>query len=179
MEFLTNSKEIVFTINNWEIYRRAAESTKVDLTEIESPIYDYKLDIQITKRLSELLLAENVSEFNHMKSQNKNRTIRLAGVTIRHKNLSGIDFSNVNLTSSRKYNTNLSQANLGRVNLINSDFTGADLTEAKLVGANLSETKLDNTILMNTDFEFAMYLPIRISEAKTKGSSIHARTAIQ
>jgi hypothetical protein len=175
--FLGNSKEIIFQIKNWEIYRRAAESTKVNIMEPEpSPPYDYRLDIQLSKQLRELIEAENVLEFNRIKSQYGSRRLTLTGIYILGKNLSGIDLSNADLTRADIRNTNLSQANLSRAilfnaNLLETNFSGADLSGADLTGTNLADSILDGTILKGTDFTSAEYFPIDLSEASERGAT--------
>jgi uncharacterized protein YjbI with pentapeptide repeats len=79
--------------------------------------------------------------------------------------LSGADFSGVNLEQPSFQSADLRHANLGNAYLLKADFTGAtlyraDLTgafvpEAKFAGADLTEANLTGSNLYSSDFECA------------------------
>lgn len=79
--FLDKAKQIIFSINNWEIYRRAAESTKADLmtpATIASStptvsIFGYTQNDYSNVKLLELLQMGKVTEFNNRRKNDNSR----------------------------------------------------------------------------------------------------------
>ncbi|MGA7042265.1 MAG: pentapeptide repeat-containing protein, partial [Nitrososphaeraceae archaeon] len=173
-KFLNQEKDIIFKINNWEIYRRAAESTKPDLTANVLAASTAQLSELISQKLSELLKDGNVMEFNKIREQNKNVDVNILSPYIRNLDLSGINLSRIKFRNAGFYDTNLSRANLRRTKLFQADlgrvnFSNADLSGADLTGSVLHESIFDNAILQGTDIT-SKYLPIRISDAQRRGS---------
>ena len=174
-KFLNQEKDIIFKINNWEIYRRAAESTKPDLTANVLAASTAQLSELISQKLSELLKDGNVMEFNKIREQNKNVDVNILSPYIRNLDLSGINLSRIKFRNAGFYDTNLSRANLRRTKLFQADlervnFSNADLSGADLTGSVLHESIFDNAILQGTDITSVKYLPIRISDAQRRGS---------
>lgn len=167
-KFLNQEKDIIFKINNWEIYRRAAESTKPDLTANVPAASTAQLSELISQKLSELLKDGNVMEFNKIREQNKNVDVNILSPYIHNLDLSGINLSGIKFGNAGFYDlrrTKLFQADLERVNFSNADLSGTDLT-----GSVLHESIFDNAILQGTDITSVKYLPIRISDAQRRGS---------
>ena len=118
--------------------------------------------------------------------------------TIKSKNLSGIDLSEIdlrgaylsltNLSGSNLFSTDLSgadlfKANLSEVNLINANLSNANLERANLSGANLSDANLSNTNLFNTnlfnvDLRGCSFYPNRLWESKIQGDKTIAGAKI-
>ena len=174
-KFLNQEKDIIFKINNWEIYRRAAESTKPDLIANVPAASTAQLSELISQKLSELLKDGNVMEFNKIREQNKNVDVNILSPYIRNLDLSGINLSGIKFRNAGFYDTNLSRANLRRTKLFQADlervnFSNADLSGADLTGSVLHESIFDNAILQGTDITSVKYLPIRISDAQRRGS---------
>lgn len=167
-KFLNQEKDIIFKINNWEIYRRAAESTKPDLTANVPAASTAQLSELISQKLSELLKDGNVMEFNKIREQNKNVDVNILSPYIHNLDLSGINLSGIKFGNAGFYDlrrTKLFQADLERVNFSNADPSGTDLT-----GSVLHESIFDNAILQGTDITSVKYLPIQISDAQRRGS---------
>ncbi|MGB8024493.1 MAG: pentapeptide repeat-containing protein [Nitrososphaeraceae archaeon] len=174
-KFLNQEKDIIFKINNWEIYRRAAESTKPDLIANVPAASTAQLSELISQKLSELLKDGNVMEFNKIREQNKNVDVNILSSYIRNLDLSGINLSRIKFRNAGFYDTNLSRANLRRTKLFQADlervnFSNADLSGTDLTGSVLHESIFDNAILQGTDITSVKYLPIRISDAQRRGS---------
>jgi uncharacterized protein YjbI with pentapeptide repeats len=87
-------------------------------------------------------IAEYVIDLsgNDFAEYGRQRILELSGV-----NLSGIDFSNIDL-----YRVNFTGANLS-----NCIFSNADLTETKFIGSNLSNANFDGAKLTDTKFSRA------------------------
>jgi hypothetical protein len=83
-KFLNQEKDIIFKINNWEIYRRTVESTKPDLTANVPAASTAQLSELISQKLSELLKDGNVMEFNKIREQNKNVDVNILSPYIRN-----------------------------------------------------------------------------------------------
>jgi hypothetical protein len=177
-KFLDNAKEIIFEIKNWEIYRRAAESTKSDLT---APTVSESVPTELRDNLWKLLIQGKVNEFNRMRQRYKhinlnlsatgvdkgsiNRGLDLRGINLSGINLRGQSFNGCDLSGADLKNASLFDASLDSTNLTGADLTGADLTGAYMDRANLNHAKLNET-----DITGVLYLPIRISEARARGA---------
>lgn len=91
------------------------------------------------------VLLEGVETWNSMKKDDPETRFDLSGVSLKGKNLKGVDFSNANLQG----------ANLAGADLSDADLRGAFLDSAKLNHALLYDTILCQASLRDADLEGA------------------------
>ena len=155
--FLSKSKEIIFSIKNWEIYRRAAEAVKeIPHTETPSPSHTTptwvprKIVTQSDENKLMLLKEGRVEEFNELQRQTNSKPLIYTGADLKGARISG-----VNLRGAQLRAANLDEANLNQVDLSNSDLEDATIRSASLVEANLENADLAYVDLSNSDLSRA------------------------
>lgn len=126
--------------------------------------------------LLDLLMAQNVAEFNARRGQRA--TIDLFAADLASLVLTGVDLSGANLEKADFSGTDLSGANLSKATLVGADFTGAKLVgtiaikaklrEAYLGGADLSGAELSGADLAEADLGGANLSRARLANAKLR-----------
>ena len=126
--------------------------------------------------LLELLLAQNVAEFNGRRGQRV--TLDLFAADLANLELPGIDLSGANLEKADFSSANLTGANLSKATLVGADFTGARLTrvvaiksrlrEAYLGGADLAFAELSGADLSEADLSAANLNDARLAGARLR-----------
>jgi uncharacterized protein YjbI with pentapeptide repeats len=130
--------------------------------------------------LLDLLLAQNVSEFNGKRGQRV--TLDLFAADLANLVLPGVDLSGANLEKADFSSADLSGANLSKATLVGTDFTGAKLTraiaikarmrEAYLGGADLSGAELSGADLSEADLS-----AVNATEARLPGARLREVSA--
>lgn len=146
--------DTIFKINNWEIYRRAAELVKdipILVSEISRPSWKYKwvtppswvpgrgVDLNMLK----LLQNGDVSKFNNLRSDRVN----LSGTDLHGAMLSKVDLDEAQLIGSSLESADLSQANLRGADLSQANLNGAKLIQADLVNTDFTDANVQGAIL--------------------------------
>ncbi len=126
--------------------------------------------------LHELLLAQNVAEFNARRGQRV--TLDLFAADLANLVLPGVDLSGANLEKADFSSADLSGANLSKATLVGADFTGAKLPraiaikarlrEAYLGGADLCEAELSGADLSEADLSAANVGRARLGGARLR-----------
>lgn len=126
--------------------------------------------------LLELLLAQNVEEFNGRRGQRV--TLDLFAADLANLSLPGVDLSGANLEKADFSSADLSGANLSKATLVGADFTGARLTrvvaiksrlrEAYLGGADLAFAELSGADLSEADLSTANLNDARLPGARLR-----------
>lgn len=134
-----------------------------------------------------ILLEENVYEFNKSRSENPDVKIdlhgeNLAGLYLSGVNLSGADLSRADLSKAVLSDADLSDANLleaklagvnlSWADLSKADLSGADLLKANLVGSDLSEANLTGTNLSETNLSNVYISGANLSSANLSGADL-------
>ena len=94
-----------------------------------------------------------------------------------NSNLSNADLFNANLYSATFRNAKLNNADLSGANLAGVDLSGADLTDAKLGAVNLINADLSGAILNNTNLEYASLVGARVEAATFLNCRVHGISA--
>jgi uncharacterized protein YjbI with pentapeptide repeats len=126
--------------------------------------------------LLELLLAQNVEEFNGRRGQRV--TLDLFAADLANLSLPAVDLSGANLEKADFSSSDLTGANLSKATLVGADFTGARLTrvvaiksrlrEAYLGGADLAHAELSGADLSEADLSTANLNDARLAGARLR-----------
>lgn len=130
--------------------------------------------------LLDLLMAQNVAEFNARRGQRV--TLDLFAADLANLDLGGVDLSGANLEKADFSGTNLAGSNLSKATLVGADFTGAKLQrvvaikaklrEAYLGGADLTEAELGGADLGEADLGGATLTRARLHGAKLREATL-------
>lgn len=161
---LEKNFETLNKINDWHIYRRATEVgiEPIDYIRREDSPIDINYDAY------QLLLAEDITEFNRKRSK-EFLVLNLRNTILASINLRGIDLEEANLKDASIVRTVLQDANLKNSTLSNADLDGSDLRNADLTGADLSgaslvDVTLDGLTIEGTDFSNSIIINNNIAD---------------
>jgi hypothetical protein len=156
--FLSNSKEIIFSIKNWDIYRRAAEAVK-EIPHVESSTPKPTTPSWVPRAVYtksdqsklKLLKEGRVADFNLLQSQTGSKPLILPGVDLQGVKLSGINLNGAQLRQANLDGAILDKADLGYANLEDAKIRSSSLVEANLVNTNLSQADFTNSNLTHAN----------------------------
>lgn len=118
-----------------------------------------KSTLPLNLKLSELIKAGSVGEFNKIRAEDNYKTplefvrIDLTGVNLKGINLQEVDLHNANLSKANLSESNLSNANLSGSNLNSANLKGANLRGSDLYVANLSDANLTNADISDANID--------------------------
>ena len=156
--FLMRNSEILNSIKDWTIYRRAVEVGIEPVTRLPA----------LYEEAYALLRDGKIYEFNKRKEFHgadlsgadlsganlRGADLRLTTLlkaNLNEANLNEANLRGANLRGAKLHMATLLKANLGNADLLEADFRGADLNEANLRGANLRGADLSGTDLSGAD----------------------------
>lgn len=154
---LLNKVQPLFEIQDWEIYRRAAELVKdISTVKIPSvPTWVPRANVDLNSLV--LLQNSNVSEFNKLRKEHITLSRNFVGVDLHGAKLSGVDLHGALLTECNFDEADLTQANLRGSNLKGASFKGANLSKADLSSADLEGASFINATLIDAIFDSSSY----------------------
>jgi hypothetical protein len=172
--FLSNSKEIIFSIKNWDIYRRAAEAVK-EIPHVESSTPKPTTPSWVPRTIYtksdrsklELLREGRVADFNLLQNQTGSKPLILPGVDLRGARLSG-----VNLRGAQFLDANLAGIVLDKADLSYSVLKGAKISSASLVEANLDHADLGYADFTNSDLTRSKLYEAYFQDANLHGAAL-------
>ena len=120
--------------------------------------------------LLDLLLAQNVAEFNSRRGQRV--TLDLFAADLANLRLPGVDLSGANLEKADFSSADLSGANLSKATLVGADFTGARLLKVIAIKARLREAYLGGAALSDAELSGADLSEADLSAANLSGARL-------
>jgi uncharacterized protein YjbI with pentapeptide repeats len=151
--FFIENTNLLFEIEDWGKYRRA--------TSDEAKFGN------IFERMFEMLLNENVEEFNNLRNTHSEIEIDLTEKMLAKKNLRGVNFKNAVLRR-----INLVEANLRGADISAAELTGADLSNAILISADLRASNMDRAIIKKATLDKAILRAAELSSVDLRGANL-------